>query len=110
MYPQRELNRLAAYKVALRRDISLRRIRCAEAASRVTQPLEWLDRMLAFLRRFSQFTAVPLGLLFTSALFPRMKVLGSLARWSPLVFGAVRGIGSAVKSCFGSSKSSKVRS
>ena len=108
MYPQRELTRLAAYKVALRRDIAFRRAECAEAAARATQPLEWLDRMLAFLRRlspFAQFAAVPLGFLVTRAVFPRSKILGSLVRWGPLVFGAVRGISSAVKNHFGTSRS-----
>jgi hypothetical protein len=108
MYPQRELIRLAAYKTALRRDIALRRVECAAAAARVTQPLAWLDRMLAFWRRLSplaQFAAVPLGFLATRTVFPRSKILNSLVHWGPLVFGAVRGIGSAVTTRFRSARS-----
>ena len=100
MYPQRELTRLAAHKASLRWTIALRRVRCAEAATRMVQPFAWLDQMLALVRRISplvQFAAVPLGFLAARTVFPRRKILGSLVRWSPLVFGAMRGIGSAFK-------------
>jgi hypothetical protein len=100
MYPQPQLNRLAAHKVALRRGIALRRAQCAEAAARIAQPIEWLDRMLSLVRRISplvKFAAVPLGFLAVRTILPRRKILGSLVRWSPLVFGAVRGINAAIK-------------
>jgi hypothetical protein len=99
MYPQPQLNRLAAHKVALQRGIAHRRAQCAEAAVRIAQPIEWLDRMLASVRRISplvKFAAVPLGFFAVRTVFPRRKILGSLARWSPLVFGAVRGIRSVI--------------
>ena len=92
MYPDRELTRLAAYKAALRRDVALRRAQCAVAAARVAQPLEWLDRMLAFWRRLSpfvKFAALPLGFLLKRSLAPRTRVLGTLLRWGPPVLGAV---------------------
>ena len=92
MYPDRELTRLAAYKAALRRDIALRRAQCAVAAARVAQPLEWLDRMLAFWRRLSplvKFAALPLGFLLKRSLAPRTRILGTLLRWGPPVLGAV---------------------
>ena len=95
MYPDRELTRLAAYKAALRRDIALRRAQCAKAAAQVAQPLEWLDRMLAFWRRLSplvKFAALPLGLLLKRSLAPRLRVLGALLRWGPPVLGAVRSL------------------
>jgi hypothetical protein len=100
MYPQPQLNRLAAHKVTLRRGIALRRAQCAEAAARIAQPVEWLDRMLALMRRISplvKLAAVPLGFLAARTVFSRRKLLGSLARWSPLVLGAVRGISTAIK-------------
>ena len=100
MYPQPELTRLAAYKAALRRDIAFRRDECVEAAAGVAKPFEWLDRMLALWRRLSpltQFAAVPLGFALKRTLFPRARLLGSLLRWSPLVFGAARVIGSMGK-------------
>jgi hypothetical protein len=106
MYPQRELNQLAVHKVALRRGIAFRRAQCTEAAGRIAQPFAYLDRMLSFWRRISplvQFAAVPLGFLVARTIVPRRKMLGSLARWGPVVFGAVRGISSAVKSRFASS-------
>jgi hypothetical protein len=96
MYPQPELTRLIAHKTALRRDIVFRRAQCAKAAARMTQPFEWLDRMLAFWRRLLPFAAVPLGFLVARTIFPRRKILGSFARWGSLLFGAVRGIRSAV--------------
>ena len=100
MFPDRELIRLAAAKAALQRDIALRRAQCAEAAAQVSRPLEWLDRMLALWRRLpplARFAAIPLGLLVQRTVFPRMKSLRWFVRWSPLVFGALRAAGRAVK-------------
>jgi hypothetical protein len=97
MYPQPDLNRLAAHKAFLRRGIARRRRQCAEAAVRVARPLEWLDRALAFWRRLSPLAtaaAVPLGLLVSRALFSRWRILGALTRWGPLAFNALRGLGS----------------
>ena len=108
MYPQRELTRLAAYKTALRGNIARHRSQCAEAAARVAQPLAWLDRMLACWRRLSTFgplAVVLLGWVVTRTVFPRRKILGSLLRWTPLVLGLVRGIGSVVKVRSGSTPS-----
>ena len=113
MYPQRELIRLAAHKAALRLGIALRRAQCAEAAARLAQPVAWLDRMLAFWRRLSPLAplaALPLGFLASRIIFPRAKILGSLLRWGPLVFGAVRGISSAVTTRFGLAKSQRTTS
>jgi len=98
MYPQPELNRLAFHKVALRRRIALRRVACAEAAARVARPLEWLDRALAFWKKLAPFAplaALPLGIFATRTFFSGHKILGALVRWGPLVFTAVRGIGSS---------------
>jgi hypothetical protein len=112
MYPQPELTRLAAYKVALRRDIAFRRAECVEAATSVARPFEWFDRMRAFWRRLSplaQLAAVPLGFAVKRTLFPRAKFLGSLLRWGPLAFGAARAIGSAVKARPGATMSANGR-
>ena len=103
MYPQQELTRLAACKAGLQQEIALRRVRCAEAAAQVARPLAWLDAMLALWRRLSPLAlcaAVPLGFLVTRTAFPRLKVLGSLLRWGPIVYGAVSGIRAAVKTRF----------
>jgi hypothetical protein len=108
MYPQRELIRLAIHKAALRRRIARHRVECVAAAARVAKPFEWLDRALAFWRRVSPLAliaAVPLGFLIRRTASPRLKLLGSLVKWGPLVFGAVRGASSAVKSRFASAKS-----
>jgi hypothetical protein len=99
MYPTRELTRLAADKAALRRAIALQRARCTEAAVRVAQPFELLDRMLLLWRRLSPLALCvgPLGGLVARSVFPRRKILGSLLRWGPLVFSVVRGLSFAVK-------------
>jgi hypothetical protein len=100
MYPDGEMTRLAARKVALRRDIALHRAQCAAVAARVVQPLEWLDRALAFWRQLSplaQIAAVPLGIFVQRTVFRRRKILRTLMRWGPLVFGAARVVGRAVR-------------
>jgi len=49
------------------------------------QPLEWLDRMLAFWRRstLARFAAMPLGYLSGTPFSPP-EILRALVRWSPL--------------------------
>jgi hypothetical protein len=101
MYPERELRRLAAHKAFLQREIAIRRAQCAEAAVLLSRPLEWLDRVAAFWRKFSpliQISALPLGFLIKRAIFPRFKILSALARWGPMAYGAVRGVGSMLRS------------
>jgi hypothetical protein len=108
MYPARELTRLADRKAAVRRDIAVRRARCAEAAARVAQPLALLDGVLAFCRRpspLAQFAVVALGLFARRNRPPRRGIAGSLLRWSPLVFGAARVIRSVVMTRFGATHS-----
>jgi hypothetical protein len=100
MYPDRELTQLAAAKAALQREIAVHRAQCAKAAAKAVQPLEWVDRMMAFWRRLpplARFAAMPLGLLVRHTVLPRLKILRALVRWSPLVFGAVRVISRAVR-------------
>jgi hypothetical protein len=100
MYPQQELNGLSARKIALRREIAHRRVRFAGDAVRVTRPLERLDRAMALWRQFAPltgFAAVPLGLLVQRIASPRLRILLTLVRWSPLIAGAVRMVRRAVK-------------
>lgn len=95
MYPHRELIRLAAHKAALRRQITLSRAECSEAAVRATQPLVWMDRAVAFVRQLSPLAilaAVPAGLAVQRTVFPRFKLLGTLVRWGPPLFAVVRGL------------------
>jgi len=99
MYPQRELTRLTAYKVALQRDIARQRIQFAAMATRVAKPLDLLDRILVLWRRISPLAlvaAMPLGLLVQRVVAPRMKILGSLVRWGPVIFTAVQRISTLV--------------
>ena len=100
MYPERELTRLALRKAALQRTIALHRAQCAGAAARAARPLAWVDRMLAWWRRLpplATIAAAPLGWLITRSLFPRLKTLGPLLRWGPLVLGAGRSLSAAAK-------------
>lgn len=99
MYPEAELIRLAAYKAALRRDIAFHRLQCAGAAARLAQPVEWVERAIAFVRRISpmtQLAAVAAGVVFRRALPRKLKFFSTLVRWGPTVFAAVRGMGAAV--------------
>jgi len=98
MYTHRELSRLAERKVLLQLDIAIRRSECAHAAARVSRPLEWLDRAVAFWRRISplaRMAIVPLAVLAGRRLLPRRGILGSVLRWGPLVAGAIRGVSAA---------------
>ena len=98
MYPDRELIRLDSHKTAIRLRIARRRHECAAAAGRVLQPLVLADRLVGFARRLSPFAAlaaVPLGFLFKRAAAPRTSVLGTVLRWGPVLFGAVRGFTAA---------------
>jgi hypothetical protein len=101
MYPHEELTRLAGRKAALQRVIGRRRVQCAEAAAQVSQPLVWLDRMLAYWRQLSplaRLAVVPLGFVVQRTVFPRGKWLGSLVRWVPLAFTVLRSGFRAVRS------------
>ena len=93
MYPQPELNRLAAHKLVLRRRIADHRAQCGFAADEVARPLAWLDRVVQFWRRLSPYApyvAIPLGFVLKRSKAPRL--LGSALRWGPLLFGAIRGL------------------
>jgi len=95
MYPERELTRLGARKAVLRMRIGLRRIQCAQAAAQVARPIEWLDRAREILRRIqplAMLAAVPIGLLAGRSSNRPLRVLGSIARLVPIVFGAARGV------------------
>jgi hypothetical protein len=97
MYPQQELTRLAAHKLALRSRIAARRIACCAAVAHLAQPVAWLDRLLALWRQLSPMAAVaavPLGALAQRLLFPRHRLLGSLLRWGPLAYRAWRRLSS----------------
>ncbi len=95
MYPREELTVLAGRKAALLDRIYLRRVVCAAAAARAARPVEMLERGMARWRRLSplvKFAAVPLGFLLKRSLGRRVRVLGGLMRWGPIVYGAVRGM------------------
>ena len=95
MYPADELTRLARRKAVHRRRIAQHRSTCVLAATRVVQPLAWLDRMVGHWRRFSPLAlaaAVPLAGLLLRAATPRPRLLGTLLRWGPLALSLARGL------------------
>jgi hypothetical protein len=105
MYAQRELIRLSVHKAALRRRIALRRVEL----TRAVVPLAWFDRAVALWRRLSPLAviaAVPIAFLITRKRSPRFKMVGSILKWAPLVFGAVREISGAARTRFTSPRSS----
>jgi hypothetical protein len=92
MYPERELTRLADLKAGLRRRIGLHRAECAEAAAGLAVPIEWLDRVLGFLRMIkplAMLAAVPIGALVARSERRPLRWLSSISRWAPLIFGAM---------------------
>ena len=99
MYSEKQLIRLAGMKVLLRQRIALRRSACAEAASRVVKPIEWVDKVCAFVRKISPVAlcaALPIGALIQGTSFPRLKAFSFAVRWGPLLFSAVRRVRGAV--------------
>ena len=92
MYPQTELTELARGKAELRQAIARRRAQCAAAASGATRPLRWLDTARTLWRNLSPLAGLaawPLGAVAARAIFPGGKILRTLLRWAPPVFGAV---------------------
>jgi hypothetical protein len=92
MYPQRQLTDLDTRKSELRRRICLHRTECIDAATRLAVPLEWVDRVLAFLKRIkpvAMLAAVPIGALVARSESRSLRFLGSIARWAPIVLGAM---------------------
>jgi hypothetical protein len=95
MYPEGELRLLAARKAAVRQRIHEGRAECAEAIATLARPIEWLDRALEKWRRITpvlKLAAVPLVLLLKRFIAPRTRILGTILRWGPLAYGAVRGL------------------
>lgn len=93
MYPQQELDRLAAHKVALRLKIARRRDSIARAARGATRPLAWVDRLLHWWRQappLLRIAFVPLAGALGRVLLPRHRTLGRLLRWSPAVLSGLR--------------------
>ena len=92
MYPADQLTRLASRKAAHRRRIARHRVQCVHAATRVVQPLAWIDRMIGHWRRISPLAlsvAVPLASLLVRP--ARRGLFGTLLRWGPLALNVVRG-------------------
>lgn len=95
MYPQVELSRLADTREALCLRIARNRQRCTAAMTEVAAPLAWIDRMLAMWRKISTpvlLAALPLGFLLKRVVSPKRRILGTLMRWGPLLFGVVRSV------------------
>ncbi len=96
MYPQSELNGLAARKRVLLQHIALRRIVCDEAAVQAARPLVWLDRMMNYWRGLTplaKIAAGPATFIALKTMAPRWKSVRTLLRWLPLsltAFGSLR--------------------
>jgi hypothetical protein len=94
MYPRKELAVLAGKKAVLLDRICVRRDELAEAAARLAEPIEVVDRLADRWRRVSpmvKLASVPLGLLLRRVLMKRARKLSAALRWGPLLFAAVRG-------------------
>lgn len=94
MYPRKELTVLARRKAMLLDRICVTRDEVMEAAARVAEPIEVVDRVVDRWRRISpmaKLAAVPLGLLLRRLVMKRARKLSAALRWGPLIFAAVRG-------------------
>jgi hypothetical protein len=84
MYLQGRLTELGRAKAELRQTIARRRADCAEAASRATRPLVWIDMAWTLWRGLA-----PLAQPAPGDGAPRPGVIRSILRWAPPVLGAV---------------------
>ena len=92
MYPQGKLIELNRAKTELRQVIARRRTECAEAAARVTRPLEWMDTAWDLWRGLgplAKAAAWPLGTIAARTAVARPSVIRTILRWAPPVLGAV---------------------
>ena len=93
MHHREELTALAADKAALVERIHARRELCAAAAAGAARPLKALDLGMARWRRLPpvvRLAALPLGLLLARLAGRRVRALGALLRWGPLVLQVAR--------------------
>lgn len=93
MYPHSELKALALRKRLLQRGIGERRAACAQAAARTVQPLAWVDRAFALIKRVAPVLPVlcaPLALLATRRLNAKSSLFRSVIKWGPVIFQATR--------------------
>lgn len=90
MYPQSELNRLAARKAGLRLTIATRRRLALAAAREVARPLDWIDAGWDFVRRHAGWA--PAAVVSAGVLWRRggRGRLGRLLHWAPTVLQLVR--------------------
>ena len=76
MYPNGELNRLAARKTLLQARIAVRRLECTLAVAEIARPFAWIDHLLQTWHRVSPMLkalGVPLALLITRILTRKRK-------------------------------------
>lgn len=93
MHAERELRRLAEVKFALRRRIARRRGETASQVACVARPLQWADRLRLYWQQTGPLTKLasgPLGAWLLGRLFRRRKMIGSLMRWGPSIWGFAR--------------------
>jgi len=94
MYPRKELIALARKKAVLLDRICVERDELADAAERVSRPIEVIDRGVAHWRRVSpmvKLATIPLGFVLRRIFLRRARKLGALLQWGPVVLAAVRG-------------------
>jgi len=90
MYPQPDLRLLAVRKRALVHLIRARREECADYTHEVLKPAEWASGVYAKWQAISPFTklaAVPIGLMLTRKLMPK---IGGLVSWVPIALNLFR--------------------
>jgi len=90
MYPQADLNILAFRKRALLHRIRVRRHECEGLAHEVLKPAFWAESLYAkwcAISPFAKLAAVPLGLMVTRKLMPKV---GSLLSWAPMALKIFR--------------------
>ncbi len=90
MYPQTDLNILAFRKRALMHRIRVRRDECEGHAHEVLKPALWAEGLYAKWRTISplvKLVGVPLGLMATRKLMPKV---GGLLSWAPMALNIFR--------------------
>ncbi len=98
MYPSGQLKALARHKAHVIQRSAFLRQEAVTAARGIEQSLSWVERAMDIWKRVGplvKYGSVPLAFLARKFLFRKVRFLGPLIKWGPILLGLFRGFRSA---------------